>query len=445
MNSHDINMVPAADTKTGMMLRDSAELMNSECACTSLDDTALDHALEVESGVPGLGVLIQETCPHLFSARPVFIAEQHLQRMAQVIRAIETVVAMPAWREKVLASAPTLVRHDPGGAQGVLFGYDFHIWERGPELIEINTNAGGVMLNAMLARAQRACCPEMEAIIPDRAVIDELERHILEMFLREWLLAGRSCPLRSIAIVDETPQQQYLYPEFLLFQQLFQRHGLTAVIADPAELVLRDDALWYGDIQVDLVYNRLTDFLLEHPVNAALRQAYLDHAVVLTPHPQAHALYADKRNLALLTDADALEALGVPQPVQVVLLACIPPTEIVDAAHAERLWRTRRQLFFKPAAGYGSRAAYRGDKLTRRVWQDILAGDYVAQALAPPGERVIHHDDAQRVLKFDVRNYVYDGNVQWVAARLYQGQTTNFRTPGGGFAPVYGLPVSVGE
>jgi len=29
--------------------------------------------------------------------------------------------------------------------------------------------------------------------------------------------------------------------------------------------------------------------------------------------------------------------------------------------------------------------------------------------------------------------------VQWVAARLYQGQTTNFRTPGGGFAPVYSL------
>jgi hypothetical protein len=46
-------------------------------------------------------------------------------------------------------------------------------------------------------------------------------------------------------------------------------------------------------------------------------------------------------------------------------------------------------------------------------------------------------------LKFDLRNYVYDGEVQWVAARLYQGQTTNFRTPGGGFAPVYaGLTLS---
>jgi len=39
-------------------------------------------------------------------------------------------------------------------------------------------------------------------------------------------------------------------------------------------------------------------------------------------------------------------------------------------------------------------------------------------------------------LKSDVRCYVYDGKIQLVAARLYQGQTTNFRTPGGGFAPV---------
>ncbi len=40
-------------------------------------------------------------------------------------------------------------------------------------------------------------------------------------------------------------------------------------------------------------------------------------------------------------------------------------------------------------------------------------------------------------MKFDLRAFTYDGAVQWVAARLYQGQTTNFRTPGGGFAPVY--------
>ena len=50
--------------------------------------------------------------------------------------------------------------------------------------------------------------------------------------------------------------------------------------------------------------------------------------------------------------------------------------------------------------------------------------------------------DAQTpsALKMDLRNYVYDGEVQLIAARLYQGRTTNFRTPGGGFAPVFYPP-----
>jgi hypothetical protein len=75
--------------------------------------------------------------------------------------------------------------------------------------------------------------------------------------------------------------------------------------------------------------------------------------------------------------------------------------------------------------------------LTHRVWGEILAGGYIAQALVAPGERTISGGESAQVLKFDVRNYVYDGHVQSLAARLYQGQTTNFRTPGGGFAPVY--------
>jgi hypothetical protein len=38
-----------------------------------------------------------------------------------------------------------------------------------------------------------------------------------------------------------------------------------------------------------------------------------------------------------------------------------------------------------------------------------------------------------------VRNYCV-GDATWLrAARLYRGQTTNFRTPGGGFAPVLTL------
>lgn len=421
-------------------IRLDAELLNSGCFCISLDGTALRRALESELGSPGLAELVAERCPYVFSTRPVFVSDAHARSMASLIDAIESVVALPAYRRAVLADAPEIARHDPGGAKGVFFGYDFHVEPNGVGLIEINTNAGGAMLNAVLASAQRACCGEVEDMLPKRTEIARFEESLVAMFRAEWAASNRTRPLQTIAIVDAAPEQQYLYPEFLLFQQLFERQGIRALIADPSALAWRDGALWHGDAEIDLVYNRLTDFMLEAPSSAALRAAYLAGAVVLTPHPQAHALYADKRNLVLLTDRERLQALGVPPATQDVLLAGIPRTEVVTPEKAERLWAERRRLFFKPDAGYGGRAAYRGDKLTRRVWQEILEGGYVAQEIVAPGERVIDGAQEQQVLKFDVRNYVYDGAVQWTAARLYQGQTTNFRTPGGGFAPVYRLP-----
>ncbi|WP_306582006.1 prolipoprotein diacylglyceryl transferase family protein, partial [Dokdonella sp.] len=74
-----------------------------------------------------------------------------------------------------------------------------------------------------------------------------------------------------------------------------------------------------------------------------------------------------------------LAAQGVDEGTRELLLASVPKTEMVDAASADRLWAQRRGLFFKPVAGYGGRAAFRGDKLTRRAWDDIAGGGYVAQ------------------------------------------------------------------
>jgi hypothetical protein len=435
---------PPAEASVGTI-----EALNHACFCISLDTEALARALDSELGKPGLSEMVRQRCPFLFAAQPVFVATPQLQRMADVMRAIESVVALPAYREQALASAPAIARLGHGGPLGVFFGYDFHINQGHLGLIEVNTNAGGAMLNAVLARAQRACCAVVETMLPTQAGVAAFEQRIVDMFRHEWHLAalpglsglaGPARALKSIAIVDTAPAEQYLYPEFLLFQQLFERHGLRAVIADPTALEWRDGVLWHGELAIDLVYNRLTDFYLEQPGSASLREAYLQQAVVLTPHPQAHALYADKRHLALFSDAARLQALGVPSATQQILLAHVPRTEVVDAADAQRLWDARRGLFFKPVAGFGSRAAYRGDKLTKRVWQDILAADYVAQAIVAPGERLVDDPDAElatRAMKFDLRAYTYDGAVQWVAARLYQGQTTNFRSPGGGFAPVY--------
>jgi hypothetical protein len=418
---------------------DTARALNQGCYCVSLDEVALRDALALELGDPTLHALLRERCPHVFAASPVFISAEQAARMRAVVAAIDAIAASKAWFDRVLAEAGQGARIDPGGARGVLFGYDFHVEGDRIGLIEINTNAGGAMLNAVLGRAQRACCAEVEQMLPARERIDAFETRIVAMFQEEWARARRTTPLVRIAIVDEAPDQQYLYPEFLLFQRLFRRHGIDAVIVDPSLLQLREHRLFAGGAPVDLVYNRLTDFSLDDPGNAVLREAYARGAVVLTPHPQAHALLADKRNLVLLGDDAALQSFGVDAATRRLLLDHVPRTERVTASNAERLWRERRQWFFKPVAGYGSRAAYRGDKLTTRVWQDILAGDYVAQALVQPGQRAVVEGESMP-LKFDLRLYAYAGRVLWIAARLYQGQTTNFRTPGGGFAPVYELP-----
>jgi hypothetical protein len=430
---------PAAVHASALQGTASIDELNAGCFCASLDPQALERALAEEAGSPEIERLIREQCPYLFSARPIFVAHAHIERMARVVKAFEAVVAQPAYRELVLARSPEIARHTPG-ARGVFFGYDFHAAQDRLGLIEVNTNAGGAMLNAALGRAHRACCLPVERLGPTATRVEAFERAMVDMFHAEWRLGGRTSPLRTIAIVDESPKEQYLYPEFLLFQRLFERNGLHALIADPRELEWRGQALFVGDTRIDLVYNRLTDFSLEAPSSVAIRAAYLADAVVLTPHPQAHALYADKRNLAVMSDGAQLDALGVPSGIRDELLAGVPHTVVVDASNAARLWDERKRLFFKPFAGYGSRATYRGDKLTHRVWSEIVAGGYVAQALVAPGERTMHAD-ADKPHKFDLREYVYDGLVQWTAARLYQGQTTNFRTPGGGFAPVYEGPV----
>lgn len=334
--------------------------------------------------------------------------------MRAVISAVERVVALPQWQH---AAVPIYTPANPG----VFFGYDFHLNDSGVHLIEINTNAGGAFLNAELLKAQ-----------PDSK---NMEPIFLNMFRHEWQLQRGDAPLNTVVIVDEAPQSQYLYPEFVLAQQMFERAGITAVIADPGELQLRSDGLYYAAHKVDMVYNRLTDFSLQ--LHQPLRTAYQQNQVVLTPHPHAYSLYADKHNLVSLTDAARLRSMGADEATLNILQSGIPLTRLIAAQDAEQWWQQRKQWFFKPAMGYGGKGSYRGANLTRRVFEEIMQSDYVAQRMAPPGERMVSVPGAApAAFKFDLRCYVYEGEVQLMAARFYQGQTTNFRTLGGGFAVV---------
>ena len=409
--------------------------LNADCACISLDRQALVGALDTAVGEPGFGERLNASHPSLLSNLPVYLRPENAKDMAALIRTIEDVASLAPYQKAALDDAPAIARYLPR-AKGVLMGYDFHIGKDGPQLIEINTNAGGALINAMLLKAQKVCCAAVSPLLAGSTSAIEPEVAIFNSFMSEWTLAGGTNRLKTIAIVDTDPEGQFLYPEFVLFKRLFREHGLEAIITPPEQLIRSNGKLRHHSHEIDLVYNRLTDFGFEQPASQALREAYLAGEVVVTPNPHAHAIFADKRNLVRLTDEGLLKSWGVPDASIERLIRGIPKTVFVTWETATDLWAHRANLFFKPAAGFASKAAYRGDKITKRVWETIIAGGYVAQELVAPSTRTVVVDGERQALKADIRNYTYGGEVQLIAARLYQGQTTNMRTPGGGFAPV---------
>ncbi len=411
-----------------------SEKLNQNCFCRRIDHSSLRSVLA--NGAEGAQLLsLIADRPGLLSDTAVYLPRVAIELMQATAQAIENVAQLPAYRARVQARVSETASFDPGPS-GVFMGYDFHVVENVPHLIEINTNAGGAFINAALAEVQRACCTSASssATPPLR---DGFNPMVMGMFQSEWTKQSRASPLHRVAIVDDDPFGQYLYPDMLLAQRLLQEHHIEAVIVAADELIYADGVLSHQGRAIDLIYNRLTDFSLDQPEHAALRNAYVDGAVVLTPNPFSHALMADKRNLTILSDDTQLELLGARKEDIAVLKATVPRTVAVNDKNAANLWMERRNYFFKPAAGFGSKAAYRGDKMTKTVWEAILAGDYVAQAYIPPGARRIRIKGTTTALKTDIRMYRYFGVTLLYAARLYQGQTTNFRTAGGGFAPVF--------
>ncbi len=425
-------MTQHSDTAAAGRISGEAERLNRGCFCVTLDRKALAAELDLEVGSVGFADALAQSHPLLFSNVPVFVPAGVLAEMAQVVAAVEAAACLQGYREAALHWATPLAQSDFGPV-GALMGYDFHVMSDGARLIEINTNAGGAFLNAPLARAQRACCAPTQ--LNDSSPAD-FAAEIASMFLKEWARQRGSGRPRRIAILDDAPESQFLFPEFKLAQAVLQSHGVEAIVGDPRELVRDGDAVILGGQEIDMIYNRLVDFTFDDLAHAVLHDAYRDGVVVVTPNPHVYAMFADKRNLCLLSDSEQLRVWGLAKPHVDILAAATLPTIVVTAGNADELWRERRNWFFKPTRGHASKAAYRGDKLTRRVWGEIAAADYVAQAYAEPGMRDVQHDGASAELKVDVRLYTYEGRVLLTAARLYRGQTTNMRTPGGGFAPV---------
>lgn len=355
-----------------------------------------------------------------------------IEQMQNLITAVEKVITISNEKNNNSSNSSN-IRND--NLKGIFMGYDFHLQNNNenknknitPKLIEINTNAGGAFLNLCL----------LNAIYKNdkNNVADKLANEFVAMFKNEFaIFSNNQKNLQTIAIVDENPSEQFLYPEFEICQKILAKNNIQTIISSPENLSIQNNNLYYNNsIKIDFVYNRLTDFYLRsNAKNNALLTAYQNDFAAISPNPKIYDLYANKNNLINLSNADFLDNLNIDNQSKNILLKYIPKILKVKDNDTEYLWKQRKNLFFKTAEGYGSKAVYRGDKLTKKVFAEIIESDaYLAQEIIPPSEHLLKNINA--VMKADFRCYCYNGKIQLVAARLYQGQTTNFRTENGGF------------
>jgi hypothetical protein len=370
-------------------------------------------ARDATAGIPYAGRTVIALAPDQFAA---------IRRTVEILFRI---AHTDAYQSHVDADADALARFAPGNF-GVFMGYDFHLTPDGPKLIEVNTNAGGALLNGL--HTASLCDPvRLACLCADLLPVAEIQERIVATFVAEYeSVRGAGARPARIAIADHHPREQFLYPEFELFARLFEEAGIRAEICETEAIP-----------DVDLVYLRDTDFSLAAPRSRALRAAYLAREKVVTPAPREHHLLANKRRLALFSSAEALGRLGVSDADARQLAAVVPETRLLSELGRERAWSERRDWVFKPAAAFGSRAVYRGDKISRRKLDEIAADpEFLAQRRVEPGLLEMETSDGNRPMKFDVRAYAYRDEVLLLGARVYQGQVTNLRSPGGGFSAI---------
>ncbi len=374
--------------------------------------------------------------PEIPYARTLVALERgDFEVIRRTIAALHRIAHTAAYQAQIDAGAGEVERHRVAN-EAVFMGYDFHLTPNGPRLIEINTNAGGALLNGL--HTASLCDPAALACLCSELVpVETMQARIVEIFEAELRAARPGAALRRMAIADDRPGEQFLRREFDLFRALFTDAGIDARVCDVRSLGWDGTRLSLGGEPLDLVYLRDTDWCLSDERSRALRASYLAGAVVVTPSPREHHLLANKQRLTLFSSADALLRFGA-APEEIALLgAVVPEARFLDAMGVEEAWRTRREWVFKPASAFASRAVYRGDKISRRKLDEIVQlGGFVAQRRVEPGEVEVVTGEGLRCMKFDVRAYAYRDAVLLLGARAYEGQVTNLRTPGGGFSAI---------
>lgn len=373
----------------------------------------IDHLLERHPGLRDrpLAYYEEKVADNLLSPFEIRLPSQLREEMAAAVRAFHELRGI-------------LDRGTDGpGNRAIMMSYDFHLDQDGRlKLIEINTNAAFLILSRELYLLRG---------LPSPAGYDEKQfgadiREELSLWSARSGRPAAQTPL--IAIVDEHPEQQRLFIEFLVAREWAASLGWPASIRDVSRAL--------ENPRPDFVYNRSTDFLFDHPASAPLKDEFKRNALCFSPNPHEYLLLADKQRLIEWTRPGFLDALPLSADSRERLKSVLPASHDIAELGADELWARRKKLFFKPKREFGSKKAFKGASISRKVFDELLLEDPIAQEYVHAPERVFETPEGPQSFKFDLRCYAYADRFESVIARLYQGQVTNLKTRYGGFTPV---------
>ncbi len=353
----------------------------------------------------------------LASDTPVSIPAEDFSVMCRFTQTMWQLKQNPDYKNALKAVLPAAAGIDPG-APGILMGYDFHLTENGPKLIEINNNAGGLYIG------KQQWLPQTDLPCWDEGLV----RRLIRMFPENW---------QRIAIMDADVTSQFMYPEMLAYADLLRMHGREVAVLSPQDLRLEADGLYAGEMRIDGIYNRHTDFYLESSELAHVHAAFEQGLVQLNPHPRSYALLGDKGRMVDWWREGLLDGILAAEEVAFIR-AVVPETrrfadyDTEADCDMEKIWRERKAWVFKPAARHGGKGVVLGRAMSRKRFAGIDIADTVMQRYVPASHVTLNEEE----FRFDIRLFTHGAELIALAGRVWQGQMTNFRSTGSGWVQI---------
>jgi len=285
------------------------------------------------------------------------------------------------------------------------------MWKDSLAFVEPNLSGiGGLhMVPSCEAILREVVLPELTAADPTLRL--EPGADVRELLMQEVIdhLEAIGRRGRNVCFID--PKYAASGPEEQeeIARWLHDRHGLRAMHADPSELVLRGDEVFYEGAAVDLAYRdyAVTDLLRlsregadVEPMRALLRQNRMVSSIAAELDQKAcFELLGDERLAKRHFTADERQIFRRHIPWTRLLFprrTTLPEGRNGDLLDHAR--RARESLVLKPNRGYGGEGVTLGASVTESDWEAALG-----RALADPERWVLQRLVTLPVQEFPVR------------------------------------------